>query len=479
MAVAHAAAALAAALVVASSGVVTALASDDQQDSWALATHSFEKTLTYDDRLGDWMTSAATMALRDRVQILPPVPDRHGVFWNKKAIHSHDFQVTFTLRAKRDDRPGAKPAKDGKFAFWITNSNFSATYDEQAIVTQRNWTEGLRQVGHTFISNRPEFKGFAMLFLAGEADDRPFVQGVLSEGRANAMLTDIKLTGEGQQSKFIDWRTDNVQVKVRGRLGSELTASMLVPPSTEFHEVFRMPIMIKKGQWPDVFMGFTGYSGSSSYVEIDMTRLETRNFDMSSVGEQASEDLVAEAEDWAKVLEGERRYIDQRSQKEAVERLTKLLSDHVDEYTKVGQQVASELALLEKRTGELDSDFGLWINYVQAWDVESRTFDADVLKEHIHGIRTILTKDKDSHDRKLVQVQSAARSLKEKGGDVLGAEGRAKVESVAGQAEALGSYVSRGSTQTGGLLVVLVIAVGILGLLFLNRMRYYEKKHYI
>merc|ERR1719174_236688 len=64
---------------------------DKASTGWVLTHHSFEKTLSYDDRLGDWLASASTMPLRDRLQILPPVPDRYGLFWNKVAAQTRDF----------------------------------------------------------------------------------------------------------------------------------------------------------------------------------------------------------------------------------------------------------------------------------------------------------------------------------------------------------------------------------------------------
>jgi len=47
------------------------------------------------------------------------------------------------------------------------------------------------------------------------------------------------------------------------------------------------------------------------------------------------------------------------------------------------------------------------------------------------------------------------------------------------QSKALETFAARGSTQANSLLLIMVVAVAGLGLLFLNRMRYYEKKHYI
>merc|ERR1719345_353766 len=95
-----------------------------------------------------------------------------------------------------------------------------------------------------------------------------------------------------------------------------------------------------------------------------MNRFEMRNFDLEQIGEAKEESQDADgldgelgdADGWKKVLEAEKRFIDQKGQKEAVERLTKLLGDYVDRYNKMGEKVKSELVWLEKRMQSLDAD---------------------------------------------------------------------------------------------------------------------------
>lgn len=460
----------------------------EENPGWVLAHHSFERTLTYDDRLGDWLASAATMALRDRLQILPPVPDRHGLFWNKRAASTQNFEVSFTYNAlpQRKDGP-----EDGQFAFWFSPDNFTATFEEQAIVTVRNWTKGLEDAGLTVLSNRPNFRGIGVMFLGldSKGEQRPSVSAVVCDGVnvKELKLADFPAAQDAQaghqQTKYIDWRKKDVQVKIRAELGKTIVGTLQVSKEPAV-ELFRLPAETT-GAWLDTFLGFSGWSGSNSFLELDMSRLEMRNFDTKRVGEAKEEsqdsmyDELGDAEGWKKVLEDEKRYIDQKSQKEAVERLTKLLGDYVDRYNKMGEKVKTDLVWLEKRMQSLDGEVNTLIGSSKAVNPETGNIDAESLKEHIVGIRSILTKDKEKHDEKFNRVHEVAKSLKVKGGDVLGPDGRAKVASVAEQAKTLEAHVNSGTTQTSSLLVVLVLAVCALGLLFLNRMRYYEKKHYI
>merc|ERR1719235_3032349 len=103
-----------------------------------------------------------------------------------------------------------------------------------------------------------------------------------------------------------------------------------------------------------------------------MNRVEMRNFDTKRIGEAKEEsqdfllDESGDVESWKKVLEDEKRYIDQRSQKEAVERLTKLLGDYVDRYNQMGEKVKSDLVWLEKRMQTLDNEVGVLIGSSKA-----------------------------------------------------------------------------------------------------------------
>lgn len=459
-----------------------------KSEGWLLPHHSFERTLTYDDRLADWLTSAATMALRDRVQILPPVPDRYGLFWNEKAVDTQDLEISFQFRAKLHPPKSGGP-EDGAFAFWLSPDNFTASYDEQAIVTVRNWTKGMEDAGLTFMNNRPNFNGVGVLFLGldQKGNARPSVTAVLRE---DASKPELKMTDfpaqEGQvgniQTKFIDWRKEEVEIKMRATLGGLIVGTLKASKSDSPVEIFRIPADTTKS-WLKTYFGFSGFSGSDSVLELDMSRLEVRNFDEKKVGEEKdsldpANEEIGDVEAWKKMLEEEKRFIDQKGQKEAVEQLTKLLGDYVEKYNKMGEKVKSDLVWLERRMSSLDADVGVLIGASKATDPKTGSVDTSELKEHIVGLKSILQKDKEKHDKKFQQVHQDTQTLKESGGDVLGAEGRAKVASVAEQAKVLEKHVSSGTTQSSSLLLLLILAVCILGVLFLNRMRYYEKKHY-
>jgi len=355
----------------------------------------------------------------------------------------------------------------------------------------RDWGKGLTDAGLTFISNKPNFKGLGVFFLGADKEGklRPSVTAMICDGSKEIKQADLPAAQDGQagvhQTKYIDWRQKQVVVKVKAKLGGIIVGTVKVADQAPV-EVFRFSEKDSKdtASWVGTFLGFSGWSGSASALELDMNRLEMRNFDVKQIGEQMKDsqgldDDLGDEEGWKQVLESEKHYIDQKGQKEAVERLTKLLGDYVDRYRKMGEKVQSDLVWLDKRMQTLDNEVNTVIGSSKAVDPKTGGVDASALKDHIVGIRAAIMKDKGVHDEKLHKVSSAATKLKEKGGDALGKDGRAKVASVAEQVASVEIAVNSGSTQTSSLMIVLVLAVIALGLLFLNRMRYYEKKHYI
>merc|ERR1711920_521893 len=202
-------------------------------------------------------------------------------------------------------------------------------------------------------------------------------------------------------------------------------------------------------------------------------------------GEEAVDILADDSSDWEKsewykTLTEEKRYASQASQAEAVQRLTKLLKDHVDRFDGLGEKLKQEIVSMEGRLDTLGKDVATYLAAAQSFSTESQTMDPQVVKDHIVGIRTVLTKGQAQVDEKLNHVHEAAKTLKDnKGGAQLTGESKARVERVHEQAKTVQDSAHRSATQTNTMLLVLVIAVFGLGCLFWNRMQYYEKKHYI
>eukprot|EP00435_Cladocopium_sp_Y103_P049239 s900_g14.t1 len=153
-------------------------------DGWWLPSHSIERTLHWDDE--SWVMSAASMAMQDRILLMPAVADRLAYLWNRKAIESGDFEVVFTIS-------GTLPSgtnQDGLLAFWLSLDDCVRHYDEKAIVEQalrdkgQDWKAGLKEQGYSMLANKPNFRGLALLFLPFDAARklRQTIAAVYSDG---------------------------------------------------------------------------------------------------------------------------------------------------------------------------------------------------------------------------------------------------------------------------------------------------------
>merc|ERR1719329_244225 len=98
------------------------------------------------------------------------------MMWNRKAVTTSDFEVAFTMTLdSRTAKDGASQRgnEDGQFAFWLSPDDFVAGYNEQSILSQRNWTTGLENNGFVFVDNAADFRGLGVVFLCQGAKSMP------------------------------------------------------------------------------------------------------------------------------------------------------------------------------------------------------------------------------------------------------------------------------------------------------------------
>lgn len=281
--------------------------------------------------------------------------------------------------------------------------------------------------------------------------------------------------------KTIDWLNVEMTVRLRVKADGSIVGSMCKTADAtnpaKAVELFSLPPGTRLGD--SAYIGFSSWSGTKTQIVLDMNSLETRNFDLSKSGEANEEAAISDESEWMKVLQEEKKYLSQASQMEAVKRLTKLLGDHVVKYQEMGDAMKVDVSKLEKRLDNLGGDFGKLFSETESFDFQKGSFNVDAVRDHIKSVSTILTQGSQQHATKLAEVHGVAQDLKAKGGAVMGEAGKQKVQSVSEQSKILEENAARGSTQTSGLLIILVLSVAGLGMLFLNRMWYYEKKHYI
>jgi len=457
---------------------------------WAMAHHSFKRTMTYNDGLPFWTMSSGTMALRDRLQLAPPVANRFGYLFSKKPVLTDDFEVSFYFRVAGPRRT----TKDGAFAMWITPENSSAVWKEEEAVKAPTWEEGLKKQDMTLIGSKATFDGLGVMFSALDRNKRynPSVTGAWGDGRRPKVLfQDMPLGSDTKrgdvQTHFADWRNIGkletgeeswAQFKVRCRPGS-VVGHLRAKPAAGFVEVFRMPATVKKGSYIG-FSAQTGEAGSDPADEISILGVETKNFDSSVIGEEVLKSEMAGEEDWAKVLAADKQYLTQKSQKEAIAKLSEMLRKHNDRYNTIGHELKTSLAGLEERMSTLQANIGMIRNEIKM-PYDGKNVDIDKVKTEIVGLRKFFQKDQADHEKKIVEVKDVTQKVKESHDTHTksGIFDKKKMEKVSSQVAVLEENVANTSAMSNRMLLFLLFCVAGLGFLFLSRMRYYEKKHYI
>eukprot|EP00434_Breviolum_minutum_P039092 symbB.v1.2.034698.t1/scaffold4519.1/size87652/1 len=443
-------------------------------DGWWLPKHSIERTLHWDD--DSWVLSASSMAMQDRILLMPPVADRLAYLWNKKAVDSTDFEVIFTIS-------GSLPSgtqQDGMLAFWLSLEDCASQYNEKAIVERalrdkgQDWKSGLKEQGYSVLTNKPTFKGLALVFLPFDAQRklRQTIGAVYSDGskalpeamdkilednRASVVTSNWLPTGaqaamSSTQASILEpnlggmllvkvrvlpdgsivvskrdlgvshipgslwsWAPDGNEVKGTfvlqpdgtlswkehlnsgrwnllpgGKLNItlfeanfilRLEGSRAVQEYPEFptraiaylgkdsqeeepwQQLLSLPSKTLPVPIPPTYLGITGYSGTKAGMQVNLNFFATVNRDPHVVGEAGFS--IAQSKEWKEALAEEARFVDRASQREAVERVTKLLMDHVADEELLNQKIRSEIVTLDGRVESLSSEVGTYLAATQ------------------------------------------------------------------------------------------------------------------
>jgi hypothetical protein len=362
---------------------------------------------------------------------------------------------------------------------WLSAEDFPSTYEEAGILKVKDWNKGLEDSGLTFLDNRPNFKGVAVVF---SAQNGAKISALVSKGDITSSEEQLKKLKEQQDkntwTRNMEWRQNDAEFQLKlSKQG--LVGSIKLKGAVSFTQLFQVPLGELDIHWDNFYLGFTSYTGQKDFQQVDLNNLEVKNFDENAKGEDMSDVMEKADEDaWIEVVKAEQKMIDQRSQKEAVDRLTKLLQDHSVRYNSLGDKMKASLVQLEDRMQSLESNVRNEIGAISALNMDTGEFDIDVVKNHLAGIRSIITKDRERHQVKLDEVKKVTSDLKSSSGDSGSIFSKKKVQEVAQMSTELESQISSGSSQTTYLLLLLIVVVAGLGAMFLKRMNYYEKKHY-
>jgi len=456
----------------------------DTETKMAVPHHSFSVPLTFDEFLNDWGVSGASLVERERLLLHPSVPERAGFVWNKAPLLTNDFEATLHFRVV-GPKGMEKAVSDQSLAIWYVYDNVTAGYNETSLIRANSWKAGLEEFGMTLSGAKAKFNGVgAILSMADTQSGTPkaSVSGIWNDGdRELSYGKDVPTSN----AKAIEFRNtmNAAQFKLRVTPTS-IEGHLKQSPSLSWTECFkidRTSSPVKAGG----YLGFSAWSGSASPEKVSdlvsFSKLEVYNYDQTVVAEEMKDVSKDIQEAFREMLTDENRhFVDQKTQSDHLNRLTRMLHQHVDTSKPADDKMFQELSGLQQRVGKLDEDCKTLTKELQVLvgpkGGASEAGDHKSIKDGIIGLRRLLVKGSESHTQKLEMVQKKMTEVKQKHIDASKPEMFAEVVE---HGEKMHSTVKSSGSQTTWMLLAIVFAIVVIGGLMWNRMVYYERKHFL
>lgn len=448
---------------------------EDSDKKVALPHHSFAVPLAYEEFLGDWAVSGASLAERERLLLHPSVSERAAFVWSKQPLKTNDFEATVHLRVVGPKGLEKAPV-DQSFAVWYVEENVTAGYNDTDLIKAATWKIGMEEKGMTLSGAKAKFKGFgAVLSITdGKASPKSVISGIWNDGdRELKYGSDVPASN----AKAIDFRNTMNAAQLRIRVTpTSIVGFFKQSPSLSWNECFNID-RSKEPLKPGGYIGFSAWSGTpGAEVVPDMVsimQLEMYNFDTTSIGEEMKDVSKDIQEAYREMLTDEHRHFhDQKSQTEHIERLTTMLKQHAEANKPADEKLFQDLEGLQGRMGKLDEDCKTLTKELQV----VVGGEGVGLSDHIIGLRRLFVKDSVQHKDKLEMVQKKMSDVKQKHIEASNPETFTKVIA---DSEKLQKTAVASSFQTLWMLLAIVVAIAIIGGLMYNRMHYYERKHFL
>jgi hypothetical protein len=437
--------------------------------------------------LEDWIVSGASIFERDVLLLHPGVAERQGFAWNTRPLKTNNFQVTFNFRM-RGESDISKATSDQSFAFWFVRQDIGKEFNETRAIKAKTWHEGLKEQGFLLSGSKGLFEGIGVIFSNTDSEKKPASTVSFVSNDAHQTLeygSDVP----AKDAKVVDFRNkDTAQFTIRVE-SARVTGHLSVDGSR--HECFS----VDRKNFPvkaDGYLGFSAWSGSAQEGKssdfLSIGQVEVVNFDDESVGEELVGVSEKEQAAMESLMAEETRHLkDQKDQKEHISKITAMLSQYLDDAKPESDKMAFKISSMTDSLGAVDSNCRtltkemhlLWHpKDKKAADGKGGAHKTHVqdMKHELIGLRKLLEKEGVSHMEKLEAVHSNLLEYRDQANKATGSEALGKI---AAQSTKLEKTVqSRGSQMSWMMIFLLASVVGI-GYLMWQRMRYYEKKHFI
>mmetsp|Transcript_16370 Transcript_16370/g.40385 ORF Transcript_16370/g.40385 Transcript_16370/m.40385 type:complete len:464 (-) Transcript_16370:980-2371(-) len=441
---------------------------DNNRMTIEMGRHSFSNSIPL-DRVGkdqDWfLNGAALPTLPQHVLLTPGVQDRFGQVFAREAIDSRDFDLSVDLKLEGHMMRGQG------FALWYGQEDFPAWFDSlkfygeyKADNKEADFEALLKKNGLTLYGFKEKFNGFGVTFTERngkanvhcvEDDNRGKTRSTLESKRPNQIL-DLN----NKELTVIVQRQPGGKVSIKTKVGHEA--------ETDLCEMGTGGLMAGSG-----YLGITSYSGKGRPGEeavepatLGMTRIKAVNHDEHHLGDKTLEQY----EGLKDVMKDQFNYTSQQNQTEAIDRLEKLLevfaSGHKD------QKLLTRLGELGDKTSALESTVKTFRQEVRIVLGHKKQESMQELKSKMRGLKSLINHSSRDHE---TQVDSArTKALKA----MASMESPSNTKSVERFHESL-EKIRNGTSGLMYMFGLIIFAITATTLLLWNKMRSYEKKHFL
>merc|ERR1719421_1089728 len=119
---------------------------------------------------------------------------------------------------------------------------------------------------------------------------------------------------------------------------------------------------------------------------------------------------VADLEQWKAMLQKDQHeMMTQKTQKEAIIKLTEMLNGHIQRYNNMGRNLQKELITMQGRVHALETKSKVLRKEMTMVFGNSSSKDLAEMNSHLAGLKTVLSKDGREQQRRLDKVVEAAK----------------------------------------------------------------------
>ncbi|CEM19991.1 unnamed protein product [Vitrella brassicaformis CCMP3155] len=425
--------------------------------------HSWDAPLSFDNTLGEWDLSGATIPTKSSVVLVPRVANRTGQFWHKQPVTTANFEVEFEFLVD-----GPQRTQSQGFAFWYVYEEYAKSYpknDEEA----KSWTlhgykQNFKGVG-VFFSN---FDKSNQLNPSVSVAHNPVGEGYYLLGR-DVPTRDVL---------FLKYRNTQQTIRFKLKAGPKgVLGQVRMGPNAAWIDAFRLYNVRVQ---PQGYIGFSSFTGPEvpdhQGDRVTLFSFHMYNLDMTQTGEDSNvvHDTLGDMN--VNHLLKDSKFENDSDETAIIRELTRMLYKHTSEAApreqtifKTLNRLTAEVHMLTQDVREIAAEFRVYKELTSGNDTLHN------MKQEVLGLRSFFSKHVQSATSSVQGLQRTI-SLMQRGGSQ-SEQGLNEVRQLASTHTSLEEAINSQAMFSSYAVVGAVAMVCIFALMMWKKMRDMEKKH--